>query len=169
MDLKSLTIKEARCALDAKEYSALELTDAYLEAIKKRDGELHTYLEVWEDSAREEAKAADAMIAKGESKTLTGIPLAVKDNILIKGRRASAASKMLENYTASYDSTVITKLKGEGAVFLGRTNMDEFALGGEFRVRPDQESARYVARTGRHLRWLDSGSRRRISARSAGF
>src|SRR3989344_146925 len=130
MDLSKLTISEARRALDAKEYSALELTDAYLKAICARDGELHAYLEVWEDSAREEAKIADVIIAKGESKMLTGILIAVKDNILIKGRRVSAASKMLENYTASYDATVITKLKGEGAVFLGRTNMDEFALGG---------------------------------------
>ncbi len=130
MDLSRLTISEVRRALDAKEYSALELTEAYLEEIRARDGEIHAYLEVWEKSARDEAKAADAMIAKGKSRALTGIPIAVKDNILIKGRRVSAASKMLENYTASYDATVITKLKGEGAVFLGRTNMDEFALGG---------------------------------------
>ena len=95
MDLSKLTISEARRALDAKEYSALELTDAYLKAICARDGELHAYLEVWEDSAREEAKIADVIIAKGESKMLTGILIAVKDNILIKGRRVSAASKML--------------------------------------------------------------------------
>src|SRR5262249_30818755 len=75
------------------------------------------------------AKAADAVIAKGESKPLTGIPLAIKDNILIEGRHASSASKILENYTASYDATVIAKLKAQHAVFLGRTNMDEFALG----------------------------------------
>ncbi|MDO8522379.1 MAG: Asp-tRNA(Asn)/Glu-tRNA(Gln) amidotransferase subunit GatA [bacterium] len=129
MDLKSLTIKEARKSLDAKEYSALELTDAYLKAIHERDGEIHAYLEVWEKTAREEAKEADEMIARGESQSLTGIPIAVKDNILIDGRIASAGSKMLENYTASYDATVITKLKSQGAVFLGRTNMDEFAMG----------------------------------------
>src|SRR3989344_4178738 len=111
MNLSALTIAEARRALDAKEYSALELTDAYLDAIKKKDDEIHAYLEVWEKTAREETKAADAIIAKGESKTLTGIPLAVKDNILIEGRIASAASKILENYRATYDATIIKKLK----------------------------------------------------------
>ncbi len=129
MNLDTLTIVEARRALDAKEYSALELTNAYLERIAKKDGEIHAYLEVWADSARAEAKAADTIIARGESKPLTGIPLAVKDNILIEGRIASAASKILEKYLASYDSTVITKLKAQGVVFLGRTNMDEFAMG----------------------------------------
>ena len=129
MDLKILTIAEARRALDAKEYSALELTNAYLDAIAKKDVEIHAYLEVWADSAREEAKAADKMIAAGKSQPLTGIPIAVKDNILLEGRIASSASKILENYRASYDATVIKKLKEQGVVFLGRTNMDEFALG----------------------------------------
>ena len=129
MDLSKLTIAEARRALDAKEYSALDLTNAYLDAIAKKDKEIHAYLEVWTDSAREEAKAADAIIAAGKSLPLTGIPLAVKDNFLIEGRVASSASKILENYRASYDATAIRKLKAQGVVFLGRTNMDEFALG----------------------------------------
>ena len=129
MDLSKLTIVSARKALDAKEYSALDLTNAYLDAIEKKDSEIHAYLEVWADSAREEAKAADAMIAAGKSLPLTGIPLAIKDNILIEGRIASAASKMLGNYKASYSATVIEKLHAQGAVFLGRTNMDEFAMG----------------------------------------
>lgn len=130
MDLSKLTIARARAALDAKEFTALELTEAYLAEIENRDPEIHAYLEVWKDSAREEAKAADARIAKGGVQPLTGIPIAVKDNILIKGRIASSASKMLENYRASYDATVIERLKEQGVVFLGRTNMDEFALGG---------------------------------------
>ncbi len=130
MDLSTLTITEARRALDTKEYSALDLTEAYLKNIAAHDPDIHAYLEVWEQSVREEAKHADEMIARREVKALTGIPLAIKDNILIEGRIASAASKMLENYRATYDATAITKLKAQGAVFLGRTNMDEFALGG---------------------------------------
>src|SRR3990167_2988763 len=129
MNLETLTIEEARRALDAKEYSALDLTNTYLDAIAQKDGEIHAYLEVWTDSARQEARAADEVIAAGKSKPLTGIPIAVKDNILIEGRIASSASKILEHYVASYDATVISRLKAQGAVFLGRTNMDEFALG----------------------------------------
>lgn len=129
MDVSKLTIAQARKDLDAKKYSALELTEAYLDAITKKDKEIHAYLEVWADSAREEARAADKLIAAGKAQSLTGIPLAIKDNILIEGRIASSASKILEHYRASYDATVIQKLKAQGVVFLGRTNMDEFAMG----------------------------------------
>ncbi len=129
MDTSKITIASARRDLDTKQYSSLELTNAYLDAIDTHDGEVHAYLEVWEESARAEAKAADEKIARGEQKALTGIPLGIKDNILIKGRTVSGASKILEHYKASYDATVIEKLKGHDAVFLGRTNMDEFAMG----------------------------------------
>lgn len=129
MDLSTLTIAEARRALDAKEYSALDLTNAYLKAIEEKNPEIHAYLEVWADTARAEAAEADARIARGDIQPLTGIPMAIKDNILIEGRTASSASKMLEHYVASYDATVIKKLKAQSVVFLGRTNMDEFAMG----------------------------------------
>ncbi|MDB5187658.1 MAG: hypothetical protein JWO50_178 [Candidatus Kaiserbacteria bacterium] len=130
IDLETLTIVEARRALDAREYSAVDLTDAYLAEIEKRDQSLHAYLEVWTEGAKADALRADAMIASGDIHPLTGIPIAVKDNILIDGCVASSASKILEHYTAVYDATVIAKLKEQGVVFLGRTNMDEFALGG---------------------------------------
>ncbi len=130
IDLKNLTIKKAHESLIKGEYSCVELAQAYLENIKEKDGEIHAYLEVFDD-VLEQAKEADKKIKDNKDVTLlTGIPIAVKDNILIKGRIASSASKILENYHATYDATVIKKLKEAGVVFLGRTNMDEFAMGG---------------------------------------
>jgi len=127
MDTPPKTIAHARTLLDTGELTACELAEGYLARIEQRK-DLHAYLEVFDD-VREQARAADVRIAAGESHPLLGIPLAVKDNILIEGRVASSASKMLEGYRATYDATVVRKLKGEGAVFLGRTNMDEFAMG----------------------------------------
>jgi aspartyl-tRNA(Asn)/glutamyl-tRNA(Gln) amidotransferase subunit A len=127
--LKELTIKKAHDALIKKEYSAVDLANAYLKEIESKNPELNAYLGVYDDVI-EQAKVADEKIAKGESTILTGIPFAMKDNILIEGKPASGASKILENYIATYDATVIKKLKEEGVVFLGRVNMDEFAMGG---------------------------------------
>ena len=128
IDLATLTIVKARKALDNKEFSATDLAKAYLSEIQKKNKELNSYLEVYDD-VLDQAKVADRIIAKGESYPLLGIPLAIKDVILIQGKKVSAGSKILENYVASYDATVISKLKKQGAVFLGRTNMDEFAMG----------------------------------------
>jgi len=127
--LNELSIAEASKKLAAGEITSVQLTEACLKEIEKRNPSLNAFLEVFAD-AREQAAKADARRAAGESHPLLGIPLAVKDNILIEGRKASAASKILENYVAAYDATVIKKLKEAGAVFLGRTNMDEFAHGG---------------------------------------
>ena len=129
IDLKNLTIKKAHEDLLAKKYTVLELAQAYLENIKKRNPEIHAYLEVFDDVPAQ-AQVAQEMIDSGEAQVLTGIPFAIKDNILIQGKIASASSKMLEKYHATYDATVIKKLRDAGAVFLGRTNMDEFAMGG---------------------------------------
>lgn len=130
IDLKSLTITKAHEALVNKEYRAEDLVQAYRDKISAENPELNAYLGVF-DSALEEARVVDRKLAAGqEIGLLEGLPMAIKDNILIKGRVASAASKMLENYTASYDATVIEKLKKAGVSFLGRTNMDEFAMGG---------------------------------------
>lgn len=129
MDLSKLTITKAHEAMKKGEFSAVDLAQAYLDEISKKDKEIHAYLEVFSDVI-DQAKEADKRFKAGTATTLTGIPFAIKDNILIKGRIASSASKILENYKATYDATVIEKLKKEGAVFLGRTNMDEFAMGG---------------------------------------
>lgn len=129
IDLRTLTIEKAHKALLVGTFSAVELAQAYLDVISKKDKEIHAYLEVYKD-VLDQAEKADQIIKSGKATMLTGIPFAIKDNILIQGRIASSASKILENYHAVYDATVIEKLKKEGVVFIGRTNMDEFAMGG---------------------------------------
>ncbi|MCX6747828.1 MAG: Asp-tRNA(Asn)/Glu-tRNA(Gln) amidotransferase subunit GatA [Candidatus Nomurabacteria bacterium] len=128
IDLKNLTIEKAHESLKKGEYSCLELAEAYLAVIKEKDADIHAYLEVYKD-INEQAEVAQKMFSEGKDVLLTGIPFSIKDNILITGKVSSAGSKILENYTASYDATVITELKKAGAVFLGRVNMDEFAMG----------------------------------------
>jgi len=128
MEFKNLTIKEARALLDKKEISAVELAKFYLKNIENKNKELNVFLEIYDD-VLSQAENAQKVIDNGEAKELTGIPLAIKDNILIKGKKASAASKILENYTAIYTATAAQKLIDQNIVFLGRTNMDEFAMG----------------------------------------
>lgn len=129
MDLNNITIKKALEALRRKEFSSVELTKAILDNIEKTDGDIGAYLAVLGDSAIKQATVADEKIANSQFTDLLGIPIAIKDNILIKGEKSTSASKMLENYVASYDATVISKLKSQGTVFVGKTNMDEFAMG----------------------------------------
>ena len=129
IDPTTLTIEAAGKALRAKEFTAVELTKAVLERAQQENPEINAYLELFDD-ALAQAEEADKMLADGRATALTGIPLAIKDNILIKGKIASSASKILASYRATYDATVITKLKEAGAVLLGRANMDEFAMGG---------------------------------------
>lgn len=134
IDLAKLTIAKAHDSLIKGEFTALELTEAYLSEIDKKNKELNAYLEIFDD-AREQAKRADKIlqdliISKSQHiSPLLGIPLALKDNILMRGKRATASSRILEGYVAPYDSTAVSKLLAQGAVILGRTNMDEFAMG----------------------------------------
>lgn len=129
INLKTLTLEEAGKALKEKKYTSVELTTLYLEQAKKENPRLNAFIELFSD-ALEQAKAADAILASGKGTALTGIPVALKDNMLVKGQISSSGSKILENYRAVYDSTVVSKLKEAGAVIIGRTNMDEFAMGG---------------------------------------
>ncbi len=124
-----LTIAEAARALRAREITVRELWDACAAAAHAKNPELNAFLELF-DADEAAIEAAQKRIDAGDASQLCGIPLALKDNILIEGKTASAASKMLENYVATYDATVVKKLKEAGALFLGRTNMDEYALGG---------------------------------------
>lgn len=129
IDIHKLTIKSAHEHLKNKDFSARELAEAYLAEIAKKNGEINAYLEVYDDVLAQ-ADIADKIIADGKISTMTGIPLALKDNLLVYGKKATSASKILEGFISPYDATIITKLKKEGAVFLGRANMDEFAMGG---------------------------------------
>ena len=115
IDTKTLTITELRKKLSAKEVTVREVAEVYLENIKKTDGGIHAYLEVFDD-VLEQADLLQKKVDAGEDLPLLGVPMAMKDNILLKGRIASAASKMLEKYTAVYDATAVVKLKEAGAL-----------------------------------------------------
>lgn len=127
IDLKNLTIEKAHAMLVAKEISVKELVSAYTENAKRQNDEIHAFLEFF-DTTDAVAKA-QAMIDSGNAHLLCGIPYGIKDNILNEGHIASAGSHMLENYTAAYSATVIKKLDAVGAVCMGRTNMDDAAMG----------------------------------------
>jgi len=130
MDFKNLTIKSFHEGLIKKEFSAAEITESFFDFIGKKDKEIRAYLSLGKDEALSQAKKVDsALTGKKDIGILAGVPLAVKDNILIENRVCSAASKILENYQAAYDATVIKKLKSAEAVILGKTNLDEFAMG----------------------------------------
>ncbi len=126
--LTSLGLVEARDALDKKEISAVELTDAYITAMEKGRG-LNTYITETTDLAREGAKRADENLAKGEGKPLEGLPLGIKDLYCTEGVLTTAASHILDGYKPHYESTVSANLWRDGAVMLGKLNLDEFAMG----------------------------------------
>ncbi len=128
-DLTQFTIAEARAKLDAGDFSSQELTDAYLSAIRASNEKLNTYITVTEDKAREMAKASDDKRAKGEVGPLEGIPLGIKDLFATKGVHTQACSHILDSFEPTYESTVTTNLWSDGAVMLGKLNMDEFAMG----------------------------------------
>ncbi|MCC6719580.1 MAG: Asp-tRNA(Asn)/Glu-tRNA(Gln) amidotransferase subunit GatA [Acetobacteraceae bacterium] len=129
MTLTDLTLAQARDGLRARDFSAVELTEAYLSAIAAVNPRLNAYVLVTDEAARAQARAADAALAAGDHGALTGIPLAIKDLFCTRGVRTTAGSRILAPFVPPYESTVTANLLRDGAVFLGKANMDEFAMG----------------------------------------
>lgn len=137
-----------------KEITAVELTEDVLARIDEAEGEVKAYLTITRDEALAQAKAVDEKIAKGEKISfLEGIPGAIKDNICTNGIKTTCASKILEHFVPPYDATVMTKLKAQNPVILGKTNMDEFAMGGS-----TENSGYYPTRNPWNLDCVPGGS-----------
>lgn len=130
MEIVGLTIKEAHKGLMEKRFSVRELTETHLSRIENSDKDIQAYLSTDKDGALGAAGDVDIAIAKGENLgPLAGIPIAMKDNILVKDLPATAGSKILKDYISSYDATITSRLRDERAIFIGKTNLDEFAMG----------------------------------------
>jgi len=127
INTEKLTIGEIHQGLVDRDFSVADVVSAYIHTIKEKDSDVHAYIELF--SIEEQVAHAQKMFDEGTATPLTGIPFAIKDNILIKSHLVTASSHILDGYRATYDATVIQKLKDQGVIFLGRTNMDEFAMG----------------------------------------
>ncbi len=130
MELTRARLRDLRKMLDSREISAVELCGEYLKKIELTDKELLSYITVTKETAIKDAENAQKKIDAGQASMLTGIPLAIKDNICTDGIKTTCASKMLGNFVPPYNATVIEKLNEQGYVLLGKTSMDEFAMGG---------------------------------------
>ena len=129
MSLTDLTLVAAQEGLRRKDFSARELTQAHLDAIDALNGRLNAFITVMHKAALAQADAADAALSRAEEKPLTGIPLAIKDLFCTEGVRTTAGSRILDPFIPGYESTVSANLRRDGAIFLGKANMDEFAMG----------------------------------------
>ena len=130
-EIHQLSIKQLRDLIQRRDASVTEITQSFLDRIRQCDDKIKAFLTVEEEPALARAAQLDRQLASGESKNglLTGIPLAIKDNIVTQGVRTTCASRILENYIPPYDATVMSRLKESGAILLGKTNCDEFAMG----------------------------------------
>ncbi|HVX81423.1 MAG TPA: amidase, partial [Devosiaceae bacterium] len=128
-DLTKLSLAAARDGLRARNFTSLELTEAYLAAIERANPKLNAYVAVTGDAARAAARASDEKLGGGEAGPLEGVPLGIKDLFATKGVHTQAASHILDGFRPEYESTVTSHLWRDGAVMLGKLNMDEFAMG----------------------------------------
>ncbi len=130
MDITTLKISDMRKLLDEKKISATELSKEYIDRIHKHNDNLEAFITVTEEKALENAKSAQDIIDSGNATELTGIPMAIKDNICTEGVKTTCSSKILENFIPPYNATAMEKLNNSGIVMLGKVSMDEFAMGG---------------------------------------
>ena len=129
MDLNKLTLKQAAEGLRKREFTSVDLTEACLKQIAKRNKETNAFITVCEDRALAEAKLADEIIANDQASELTGIPFSVKDSIATFDVRSTAAAKILDNYVPAFEATVVEKIRSLGGVLIGKTNCDAFGHG----------------------------------------
>ena len=153
MSLHQLTIHEASRGLAAKEFSANELIEAALERIAAVDNETKAYLTLTPETALKRARSVDASIAAGEAGPLLGIPLAIKDVLCTRGLATTCGSRILEGFIPPYDATAVARLRAAGAIILGKTNTDEFAMGSS-----TENSAYFTTRNPWNLERVPGGS-----------
>lgn len=151
--IAGITIHKARKLLDRKEFSSVELTEAVLNRIHSVDEQLGAFVTVTDEFALKQAKQADARISNGDIRPLTGIPMQLKDNLCTKGITTTCSSHMLENFIPTYDATVARLLYNEGAILVGKGNLDEFAMGSS-----TENSAFYPTRNPWDLEKVPGGS-----------
>ncbi len=154
IEIDELTIQEAARGMRSGHFSSVEITQACLDNIFQKDKKILAFLSVFQDEALKQAEQVDKLIArKKELPVLAGIPLAIKDSIMIRGHRCSAGSKLLKEYRAPYDAAVIEKLRDQQAVFIGKTNLDEFSMGSS-----TENSAFQTTRNPHDLKRVPGGS-----------
>src|SRR6266404_4883038 len=154
MDLTSLTIDAARSAVQERKTTALALAELHYAHIQKEDGQLGAYLTLSKERALEQADRIDRMAAEGKTlPPLGGVPVAIKDVMVTRGVRTTAGSKILDKYVPPYDCTAVARMEAAGAVVLGKTNCDEFAMGSS-----NENSAFHPVRNPRDLNRVPGGS-----------
>ena len=153
IDVVDLTIRDARNLLDTKQVSSVELTQAVLDRIQSVDGRVQAFVTVTADVALEQARRADERIAAGDAGPLTGIPMQLKDNLSTRGIATTCSSRMLRDFVPTYDATVTSRLYAEGAVLVGKGNLDEFAMGSS-----TENSALFATRNPWDLERVPGGS-----------
>ncbi|OGV59454.1 MAG: aspartyl/glutamyl-tRNA amidotransferase subunit A [Lentisphaerae bacterium RIFOXYA12_FULL_48_11] len=163
MSIANMTICEAIALLEGKQCTSVELVSVLLNEIRRIDGTLGAYLSVDENDAVSQAMAADKARSEGRKGRLLGIPLAVKDVLNVRGQPCTCASKILQGYIAPYDATAVAMLRREGAVLVGRTNMDEFAMGSS-----TENSGFKITKNPRNIAYVPGGSSGGSAAAVAG-